>query len=48
METGDSGVVEVKMKQIIEEKNAGKINKDEEKGCQSNLDTSVISSLLLR
>ena len=46
METGDLGVVEVKMKQIIEEQDAIKMDKDEEKARQlrlSNLETSVIS-----
>ena len=46
METGDLGVVEVKMKQIIEEQDAVKMDKDEEKARQlrlSNLETSVIS-----
>ena len=50
METGDVGVVEVKMKmkmkQIIEEQDAVKMDKDEEKARQlrlSNLETSVIS-----
>ena len=46
METGNLGVVEVKMKQIIEEQDAVKMDKDEEKARQlrlSNLETSVIS-----
>ena len=37
METGDLGVVEVKMKQIIEEQDAVKMDKDEEKARQLRL-----------
>ena len=46
METGHLRVVQVKMKQIIEEQHAINMVKDEEKArqlCLSNLETSVIS-----
>ena len=46
METGDLGPVEVKMRQIIEEQDVAKSEKDEEKARLvrlSNLETSVIS-----
>jgi len=46
IETGDLRVVDVKMKQIFEEQDAVKMDKDEEKSRQlrlSNLEASVIS-----
>ena len=46
VETGNLGVVEVKIKKIIEEQDAVTMDKDEEKARQlrlSNLETSVIS-----
>ena len=45
-EIGEFGPVEFKMKQIIEEKNVAKMEKDEERACQvrlSNLESCVIS-----
>jgi len=46
METGDLGPVEIKMKQIIEEQDAAKMDKDEERLRQTrlaNLESTVIS-----
>jgi hypothetical protein len=50
METGDLGPVEVKMKQIIQEQDALKMDKDEDRARQvrlSNLESSVISGTAL-